>query len=76
VTILGGRGSIEFCLGGRLARRLFGIGFGRQSRSLLAFVFLALLTDYPALAWLVRETTFDRHANRSKTLWLSLIYAC
>src|SRR6202034_745066 len=41
---------------------------------LLAFAVLALLTAYPALAWLVREPTFDRMLTVE--LWLSFIYAC
>src|SRR6202522_988547 len=39
-----------------------------------AFALLALLTAYPALAWLVREPTFDRMLTVE--LWLSFIYAC
>ena len=41
---------------------------------LVAFTVLALLTAYPALAWLVREPTFDRML--AVELWLSFIYAC
>jgi MHS family citrate/tricarballylate:H+ symporter-like MFS transporter len=41
---------------------------------LVAFAILALLTAYPALAWLVREPTFDRML--AIELWLSFIYAC
>jgi MHS family citrate/tricarballylate:H+ symporter-like MFS transporter len=40
---------------------------------LVAFTVLALLTAYPALAWLVREPSFDRLL--AVELWLSLIYA-
>ena len=35
---------------------------------------LALLTAYPALAWLVREPTFGKML--AVELWLSFIYAC
>ena len=41
---------------------------------LVAFAVLALLTAYPALAWLVREPTFDRMLTVE--LWLSFVYAC
>jgi len=41
---------------------------------LIAFAALALLTAYPALAWLVRAPTFDRML--AVELWLSFIYAC
>ena len=41
---------------------------------LVAFAVLALLTAYPALAWLVRAPTFDRML--AVELWLSFIYAC
>ena len=40
---------------------------------LIAFSVLALLTAYPALAWLVREPSFGRMLTVE--LWLSLIYA-
>ncbi len=40
---------------------------------LIAFTVLALLTAYPALAWLVREPTFGKMLVVE--LWLSLIYA-
>jgi MHS family citrate/tricarballylate:H+ symporter-like MFS transporter len=40
---------------------------------LIAFAVLALLTAYPALAWLVREPTFGKML--AVELWLSLIYA-
>ena len=40
---------------------------------LVGFAVLALLTAYPALAWLVREPTFDRML--AVELWLSFIYA-
>jgi MHS family citrate/tricarballylate:H+ symporter-like MFS transporter len=40
---------------------------------LVAFTVLALLTAYPALAWLVSEPTFGRML--AVELWLSLIYA-
>ena len=40
---------------------------------LVAFTLLALLTAYPALAWLVREPSFKRMLTVE--LWLSLIYA-
>jgi len=40
---------------------------------LIACTVLALLTAYPALAWLVREPSFGRML--SVELWLSLIYA-
>jgi MFS transporter, MHS family, citrate/tricarballylate:H+ symporter len=40
---------------------------------LVAFTLLALLTAYPALAWLVREPSFMRMLTVE--LWLSLIYA-
>ncbi len=39
----------------------------------VAFTLLALLTAYPALAWLVREPSFMRML--AVELWLSLIYA-
>jgi MHS family citrate/tricarballylate:H+ symporter-like MFS transporter len=41
---------------------------------LVAFSVLALLTAYPALAWLVKAPTFDRMLLVE--LWLSFIYAC
>jgi MFS transporter, MHS family, citrate/tricarballylate:H+ symporter len=41
---------------------------------LVAFTILALLTAYPALAWLVRAPTFERMLTVE--LWLSFIYAC
>jgi MHS family citrate/tricarballylate:H+ symporter-like MFS transporter len=41
---------------------------------LVAFAVLALLTAYPALAWLVKGPTFDRML--AVELWLSFIYAC
>ena len=41
---------------------------------LVGFSVLALLTAYPALAWLVRGPTFDRMLTVE--LWLSFIYAC
>jgi MFS transporter, MHS family, citrate/tricarballylate:H+ symporter len=41
---------------------------------LVAFAILALLTAYPALAWLARAPTFDRML--AVELWLSFIYAC
>jgi MFS transporter, MHS family, citrate/tricarballylate:H+ symporter len=41
---------------------------------LVAFSILALLTAYPALAWLVKGPTFDRMLGVE--LWLSFIYAC
>ena len=41
---------------------------------LVAFAVLALLTAYPALAWLVKAPTFDRMLTVE--LWLSFIYAC
>jgi MHS family citrate/tricarballylate:H+ symporter-like MFS transporter len=41
---------------------------------LVAFSVLALLTAYPALAWLVRAPTFERMLTVE--LWLSFIYAC
>jgi MHS family citrate/tricarballylate:H+ symporter-like MFS transporter len=41
---------------------------------LVAFTALALLTAYPALAWLVKAPTFDRMLTVE--LWLSFIYAC
>jgi MHS family citrate/tricarballylate:H+ symporter-like MFS transporter len=41
---------------------------------LVAFSILALLTAYPALAWLVKGPTFDRML--AVELWLSFIYAC
>ncbi len=41
---------------------------------LVTFAVLALLTAYPALAWLVRGPTFDRMLTVE--LWLSFIYAC
>ena len=40
---------------------------------LIAFTVLALVTAYPALAWLVREPSFGRML--AVELWLSLIYA-
>ncbi len=40
---------------------------------LIAFTVLALLTAYPALAWLVREPSFGRLLTVE--LWLSFIYA-
>ena len=40
---------------------------------LVAFCVLALLTVYPALAWLVREPSFGKMLTVE--LWLSLIYA-
>ena len=39
---------------------------------LVAFTILALLTAYPALAWLVRGPTFDRML--AVELWLSFIF--
>ena len=54
-------------------------GFGRALRphrpqaDFVAFTLLALLTAYPALAWLVREPSFMRML--AVELWLSLIYA-
>jgi MHS family citrate/tricarballylate:H+ symporter-like MFS transporter len=41
---------------------------------LVGFAILALLTAYPALAWLARAPTFDRML--AVELWLSFIYAC
>ena len=41
---------------------------------LVTFTILALVTAYPALAWLVRAPTFDRML--AVELWLSFIYAC
>jgi MFS transporter, MHS family, citrate/tricarballylate:H+ symporter len=40
---------------------------------LIAFTALALFTAYPALAWLVREPSFERML--AVELWLSFIYA-
>jgi MHS family citrate/tricarballylate:H+ symporter-like MFS transporter len=41
---------------------------------LVAFAILALLTAYPALAWLASAPSFDRML--AVELWLSFIYAC
>jgi MFS transporter, MHS family, citrate/tricarballylate:H+ symporter len=41
---------------------------------LIAFSILALLTAYPALAWLVKAPTFG--GMLAVELWLSFIYAC
>ena len=41
---------------------------------LIGCTVLALLTAYPALAWLVREPTFGKML--AVELWLSFIYAC
>jgi len=41
---------------------------------LVAFTVLALLTAYPALAWLVKAPSFERMLTVE--LWLSFIYAC
>jgi len=40
---------------------------------LITFSALAILTAYPALAWLIREPSFDRML--AVELWLSIIYA-
>ena len=41
---------------------------------LVAFTVLGLVTAYPALAWLVKEPSFERMLTVE--LWLSFIYAC